>query len=129
VLEKILVEVVQRFIDDGLQDEGLKALAQVEDINHGVDLGNGEVAKAKGGSRELHEIDGGQAVNPAVGVLTKGEDAKTVDEVLAEAGEAPEAAPRNEPTRAELIKEAHALGLQVKSTDTREDLLSKIKGF
>lgn len=126
VLQDILVEVVQRFVDEGIEDEGLKALQQVEEINQGVDLGNGEVAKAKGGARELHEVDGGQAVNPAVGVLT--EEAKTVDEVLKEAGEA-EGSPTAEPTRNELIHEAHALGISVAATDTKEILIAKIKNF
>lgn len=128
VLNQIILKTVQRFEDDDEQDEGLLALRQAEELNkRPLDLGTGDLAAGLGRSRTMGDVDAGEAVNPAVGVLTT-ETPQTAEEALVAAGEQPqEAAPL--PSRPELIAEAHQLGIHVEKTDTREILAAKIRNF
>lgn len=125
VLEQVLVEVLEYFQDNGPEDEGLRVLEQAEHTNS-LDFGHGDFAKAAGKSTSLHEVDAGEVPNKVAGVLTT-DTPQSEDDALEAAGERVEA--KELPSRLELIKEAHALGIKVIPTDTRESLATKIKAF
>lgn len=129
MIDRIIVGVDQYFAGDDDVDEGQAAYDKVEELNRNPelvamtqDIGHG------GRSMELRgEVDAGSVPKHLYGTLTT-DTPKTLDETLAEAGEAPEA-PKTAPTRAQLIAEAHKLGIDIKRTDTVDDLKAKIAQF